>query len=1111
MATKTNCNTSIPVEMINDAYDETKKTIITDSKGVKRDTYRDIDVQKELNKTTTTKFYLNRVKDNFLDVFAAENADIKHKLENIYNPEKVSGYIQNISSEINAAYHSAYGMPATIEVLRNAHVFRRALWQLKNGAPLSEVAGYQKLVVEKGMDVNDFHRHIEDGYIQSINDLQSDKLAVTVMANVNNVKRKYLDEFNKVAGDAAYDLAEYGEYGVEGLYEHLGSILLAQSKNKQFADKIQRQTGIKLEQIVRDPKLLDTVICSQLELGKRWYEFINYMREDRGGQGPIDVSDKFLGMLSENADSRNKLTIDYILNLDANDILRTNIEKALEKVPSLKEMVDENKQITLTEIKQQIDKMISETAITTTEQLYEDPNGLAYDYINENKESTSKQLYELVNGRQPSLSELTKQYKTMIKVLGKSRVNNPNERQIDMLETLKDSIVVATKEHAGTENRGVLQKIAEQFPGYVVISMDGTKIADKNGEPIKIEELGKDFVPGSYMGAFMSNKIVNDQMQQMFGEMFGEEYVEERMQREGFMVVPESVAKTIFEAKKPALSDYFKSSTIYKISSSFRKFAILSPFSFGRYAVTQYMGNIYWTLISNPNAFKYWKTAMSYAKAWNDKSFYTKKMDETDYGKIFIKLVEHNGGYANFTETEMGTMQLEGLEYEQELTPKNVGKLVMQKSTNASRTRENIHRFALAISHFEDIKSGNFNEASLIGANQKRINSIGDVYEKVATLAHEQMIDYNDISAFGKRANATIMMFWTYTEGMIKNHYRMFTGTYKTLKTALQTGDTRLRNDTLKKAGMMVFVMGGLLSMVWNTVMNGMGLLSDEDYERMKEENNNSGMAKLSNYVGLPGDGFIYLPGTGINGFDSMFGIGENKNGDPIANKKFNASDGLIEWIPGLSGENFVQTYMGNIVSAMNPVYRAPIEYMTGTHYTPWGVYTDPDWAGRPEWEKVVETVSQFYGAGSFTKTMFENLHGDNHGPMSDDARNVQDIMSRVYEVNDEGRDTEQTQYEYEIRQGIQRMDPDMTMNAMAEYITHLQNWNAQHPEDQVDIQSRLNSLVRRSTIIGNLTPETYEAMTSTDPELSQRMNNALQAQLDFLATIGIDPSIILN
>lgn len=63
------------------------------------------------------------------------------------------------------------------------------------------------------------------------------------------------------------------------------------------------------------------------------------------------------------------------------------------------------------------------------------------------------------------------------------------------------------------------------------------------------------------------------------------------------------------------------------------------------------------------------------------------------------------------------------------------------------------------MAHYDDMMTGKFSMVNMIGANMDRINGITDPARKAAVLAHEQFIDYSDISRMGRRLNATMLMF----------------------------------------------------------------------------------------------------------------------------------------------------------------------------------------------------------------------------------------------------------------------------------------------------------------------------------------------------------------
>lgn len=113
--------------------------------------------------------------------------------------------------------------------------------------------------------------------------------------------------------------------------------------------------------------------------------------------------------------------------------------------------------------------------------------------------------------------------------------------------------------------------------------------------------------------------------------------------------------------------------------------------------------------------------------------------------------------------------------------------------------------------------------------------------------------------------------------------------------------------------------------------MKGLGLIKDDEYDRLKKATDNTGIRKLFGGLGLPGDGFVYLPGTNIKAVDHLFGIGRDpKTGAPIANRKFNIAEGIPAMIPGLNGQGMVDTLNNQIVASMNPVYKVPIQYAQG-------------------------------------------------------------------------------------------------------------------------------------------------------------------------------------
>lgn len=1060
-------------------------------------------------KRNASVFALNKIKGStksaINQIFNSESYyDLKDPLKEFTDEEKIQHSISEVNRKFTDAYAAARTSNGSVARLRDYSTFKLAMFMLDNNRPLTKIPGYKELSATRNLSKSEFRKIVKENYDIAKKRIVEDPNAMAAIKRSNGVKKHYMEEVNKAAKEQVFELEKFNVQDINGGYEFMASQFIMQENNSDYRKMVEQRLNIKYEDILNDPKLMDIILTHTLDMAAKTYTFMNVVNEK------YNVSKEFYDEAKSSLEEYDELSFENIQARPTGDKLKSTLNQLLDFVG------DEQTIRTSASGEKYNDVMAtliegSKVMAAAIEKGYSElsSNKRLMQKIEQSKDTSFKNTYKLLEGQSYDINGLIKETDNLL-------FNDSPEFSLHSFETYQeakakvDMFKEAIEAEQFTTKENFTKKISEKYPDHVIISKNGTKFVGKNGQPVELTEA--DFIPGSISGILMPDKISEDIMTAGIASWFGEDFVNNSFKKKGWLVVHKDVAEAIFEAKKPAVPEDVKNGAIAQISQAFRKHAILSPFRFAKYATTGYLGNIYWTTISNPKAFSYWPVAKEVLKSYNAKDgSFERDYENSDYGKILKEIIAHGGGYAEFHMSEVGLPEdQETLLGKAQDVQQNVWDKSVRWAGEKAMDRENWHRFALAIAHFEDMKSGNFNKASLIGANQERVMSIEDIHKRAAVLSHEQMIDYSDISKFGKRANATVMMFWTYTEGMMKNHYRLFTGVYKNLKEGIETGNTEQRNTALKKMGMSVFVMGGVMSLTWNLVMKSLGLINEDDYEDMKKATEDKGMRRLLKNFGLPGDGFVYLPGTGIEGVDKFAGIGikRDSKGNALPSSgatKFNASDGLAEMIPFLSGKGIIDTVGGKVVSSLNPVFKAPIELMTGTTYSPdFGVYKDPNWDTMSAGQRLVEKGASFFGADEVARDFFDTLHGEANAPRSSQSRELQTYLSEIEDYDQASFDPNRQQYKYEIINGMQSLDPEYTNNAINDYVTYLERYNSEKPDDQVDIRNEVMNVIRRNNIFTAGTPEARQSIM-VNPEYQGRLDQVINTQIQFLNAIGIN------
>lgn len=689
-------------------------------------------------------------------------------------------------------------------------------------------------------------------------------------------------------------------------------------------------------------------------------------------------------------------------------------------------------------------------------------------------------------------------------------VHGTNFHEAELWYIFSDELKNASANVTTEVSKEALKQIQTQFPGYVLVTRNGSQVYSKSGKFEDIEHNG-DMI-GHIADLTNPEMLLEDVIAFNKLKDVGDKALIDMIKRGDIALIPKDKAKMLAEAKKAALPSDQRRSIIAKINSVFSKHQLFGPTRILPYFQQQVLGNIGSTIAAHPGAFKYWPAATkAVLEYWrNGKNPWAIK--DPQMKKIISYLLSsEGGGMHSLTMEDMKLFgneefqaQLEALSNENK--PESFLKFwnkYLKGAANISSAIESISRGALAYHILEARKKGK--GYTPLTANAKRVEDLWGIDNELAAvrLSNDAHIDYRNLPPKAKELFKNFP-FISFVMGSALNNFRQMLGLVNAYKAAFRGEEawSTVGRKTALSVGSLVFRYGALAFMV-NSVWKLLGMLPEDQEEKMKKSSDKNLIQSILGITGADTHlwSSMYIPGSSSKMFNDIVGIGKTTN----AYDQFKQSEQMIPYLTERwyakdddgKMKSPIQIGAEQYISMMSPAIKIPVELAMGGGTLMSDGYVAPR-SGQGAGQTVTEKVASMFGLNTFTRDAFNAWYGNDDISKSPSAVYHQVFMSQMNEIK--YADTPSSDLNKQLGYAIK----DLNVNHTHDIIAKLEQEYSKEGLTQSEISSKLRSTFDRNTISGTVGGSQYQGwLSGMNSDDRNKMQKALDVEKDFRNAIG--------
>lgn len=382
------------------------------------------------------------------------------------------------------------------------------------------------------------------------------------------------------------------------------------------------------------------------------------------------------------------------------------------------------------------------------------------------------------------------------------------------------------------------------------------------------------------------------------------------------MVLPTEMVKTLQQFKDPKRDTLLQAAAAIPLGK-WKQWVLMNPRRVLKYNLNNMSGDLDAVIAGNIHSLK--KIGPAVQELWQVMK------GKAEPSQRYLEAVELGVFNSGFSIQEIP--EIKSLDPFQKLLSDKKGfsggKAALIKMWRASKDytqfRENWLRYAAYLDYAERLEAGESMDSIGYGAAHKAlVDGLADNKDKAAVLARSLVGDYGSISHYGQDIRRTIIPFYSWMEVNTARYSRLFRNAFaQSINQGLKTGGITglaVGAKTATWLGIRYAMVNGLIY-AWNNMM-----FPDEEKELPKED-----QAQLHVLLGRDADGNIRslrLQGA-LSDFLSWVGYNDVVSlGRDIASGNVKLKD-------------VAKAPVNRVVSGLTPIFKTPLEMITGNRYFP--------------------------------------------------------------------------------------------------------------------------------------------------------------------------------